>query len=77
MAKTLRLSDEAYEALASLKRPDETFTDLVQRLVAEHQARKDIRRSAGSWPMSREEERRLLKGIHAERDGSGDGRPFA
>ncbi len=32
--KTLTISDEAYEALASLKKERESFTDLIKRIAA-------------------------------------------
>ena len=35
MSKSIRLSDEAYERLASHKRDDETFSDVVLRLAGE------------------------------------------
>lgn len=35
MSKSIRLSEEAYERLASHKRPDETFSDVVLRLAGE------------------------------------------
>lgn len=33
MTKTISLSDESYEALASAKRPGESFTEVVRRLA--------------------------------------------
>ena len=35
MSKSIRLSEEAYERLASHKRDDETFSDVVLRLAGE------------------------------------------
>jgi len=32
--KTLTISEEAYEALASLKKEGESFTDLIKRIAA-------------------------------------------
>lgn len=33
MTKTISLSDEAYDALASVKRSDESFSDVARRLA--------------------------------------------
>lgn len=33
MTKTLSLADDAYEALALVKRPEESFSDLARRLA--------------------------------------------
>nr|MDO8082646.1 antitoxin VapB family protein [Candidatus Freyarchaeota archaeon] len=33
MTKTISLSDEAYELLKSIKRNDESFSDVIKRLV--------------------------------------------
>lgn len=33
MTKTISLSDEAYEALATAKRPGESFSDVARRLA--------------------------------------------
>jgi predicted CopG family antitoxin len=33
MTKTISLSDEAYELLKSIKRDDESFSDVIKRLV--------------------------------------------
>ncbi|RLI77381.1 hypothetical protein DRP05_10320 [Archaeoglobales archaeon] len=35
MTKTISLSDEAYNLLKSVKRKDESFSDVIKRLVGE------------------------------------------
>lgn len=35
-SRTIQVTDEAYELLASLKRDRESFTDVVRRLAGEH-----------------------------------------
>lgn len=47
MSKTIRLDDETHAELARLKREDETFDDLVSRLL--RQRRENIRDGAGLW----------------------------
>jgi predicted CopG family antitoxin len=39
VTKTVALSDEAYAALARLKKPGESFSDVVQNLVARQRPR--------------------------------------
>jgi predicted CopG family antitoxin len=75
MARTIGLSDDAYDALAALKQPGESFSDLAMRLATEHRRRRDIRESAGGWPMTDAEADRLIADIYADRDRSGEGRP--
>jgi predicted CopG family antitoxin len=57
--KTISLSDEAYEKLASLKREGESFTDVILRLCSKA-SRKPLASFAGSWVMSEEEENRIF-----------------
>lgn len=47
MSKTIRVDDETHAALAALKGDDETFDELLSRLVAER--REDVRAGAGLW----------------------------
>jgi predicted CopG family antitoxin len=60
--KTISLSDEAYEKLASLKRKGESFTDVILRLCSKT-PRKPLASFAGSWIMSEEEEKEIFRGV--------------
>lgn len=42
MTKTISLSDEAYELLKSIKRNDESFSDVIKRLVGKKGKLTDI-----------------------------------
>ena len=57
--KTISLSDEAYETLASLKRKGESFTDIILRICSKT-AKKPLTSFAGSWNMSDEEEEKIF-----------------
>mgnify|MGYP001068743729 CR=1 FL=1 len=57
--KTISLSSEAYETLASLKRKGESFTDIILRLCS-RTAKKPLTSFAGSWNMSDEEEKKIF-----------------
>jgi len=57
--KTISLSDEAYERLASLKRKGESFADVILRLCSKTPS-KPLASFAGSWVMSDEDERRIF-----------------
>lgn len=39
MSKTVALSEDAYDALARLKKPGQSFSDVVEELVAERRPR--------------------------------------
>ena len=47
MSKQIRVDEETFAALAARKREDETFDDLLSRLVRER--RESIRDGAGLW----------------------------
>lgn len=74
MSKTVALSDEAYAALARLKRPGESFSQLALRLATGKDQRR-ILDYAGTLKMSDKEADDLLKNIRKWRDESGRGRP--
>ena len=52
MAKNIAISDELYEILAQLKRKDESFTDVIKRLLPPKSMLSDI---AGSKTFTYEE----------------------
>lgn len=60
--KTISLSDEAYEKLASLKRNGESFTDVILRLCSKS-PRKPLSSFAASWTMSDEEEKKIFREV--------------
>lgn len=76
MTRTIGLADDAYEALAGLKRPNESFSDLVRRLIVDRRRKPSIMDSAGTWPMSPEEADRLMADLYAARERSDHGRPI-
>jgi predicted CopG family antitoxin len=47
MSKSIRVEEDTHAALAALKSEDETFDDLLSRLVRER--RETIRAGAGLW----------------------------
>ncbi len=50
--KTIRVSEEVYDRLKARKRDDESFTDLLERLVEEE---RDIYAGFGAWEEAAEE----------------------
>jgi predicted CopG family antitoxin len=50
MSKTIRVDDETHAELARLKGDDESFDDLISRLL--RQRRENIRDGAGLWSES-------------------------
>ncbi len=47
MSKTIRVDEDVHAALARLKREDESFSGLLDRLLAERRER--VREGAGLW----------------------------
>jgi len=62
--KTVRLSDEAYEKLVSLKRDGESFTDVILRICSKT-PRKHLASFFSSWTMSEEEEKKIFRRVSA------------
>ncbi|WP_128904059.1 DUF7557 family protein [Halorubrum amylolyticum] len=67
MSKSIRVDEDTHAALASLKSDDETFDDLLTRLIRER--REDIRAGAGLWSgtdapeRAREKRREMKRGV--------------
>jgi predicted CopG family antitoxin len=57
--KTISLSDEAYELLASMKKEGESFTQVILRLCSKA-TKKPLASFAGLWSMSDEEEKEIF-----------------
>lgn len=51
--KTITISLKAYEALFRIKRPDESFSDVILRLASKHRSLMDL---AGAWRNMSDEE---------------------
>ncbi|MFC6904412.1 DUF7557 family protein [Halalkalicoccus tibetensis] len=47
MSKSIRVDEETHAALAALKGDDETFDDVLSRLIRER--RESVREGAGLW----------------------------
>ena len=65
MTRVISLSDRAYEALKSLKKPGESFSDIVLEVTEEK--RKSILDFAGKWHGSHEEMNVIFKKVFADR----------
>jgi len=70
MSKTIRVDEDTHAALASLKGEDETFDDLLSRLIEDR--RESIQEGAGFWEGSdaadraREQREKIRGGIGPE-----------
>ena len=64
MARTITVSEEAYEALKRYKRSGESFSQAILRLVEEASRKESLLSLAGAWSdMSDSEEEELVKEI--------------
>ncbi len=67
MARTITVSEEAYQALRRLKREGESFSQLILRLVREAERRRRLTSLAGAWSdVGEEEARRMLEEARRE-----------
>lgn len=69
MTKTISLSDEAYERLAALKGPDDSFSDVALRL-AEAVEQDRILDLAGAWDLDEAEREEMKERVRQARDRS-------
>lgn len=69
MTKTISLADDAYEALASVKRKGESFSDVARRL-AKLDAKRVLFDRSFRLEMSDEEAEAMKRAIYEERDRS-------
>ena len=63
MARTITVSEEAFEALRRLKREGESYSQLILRLAGrEEERRRRLLSLAGAWrDLDKEEAKRLLR----------------
>jgi len=66
MSKTIRVDDDTHAALAALKGDDETFDELLSRLIRER--RETVQEGAGLWEGTDAEERAREKRAELKRD---------
>jgi len=59
--KTIKVSEEAYEILASHKRPEESFTEVIKRVLGGR--KKSIMDYWGAWEGTDEEFERIFREI--------------
>ena len=70
MSKSIRVDEETHAALASLKRDDETFDELLTRLIRER--RESVRSGAGLWEgtdaadRARAKRREMKRGVDSQ-----------
>lgn len=67
MTKNVSLADDAYDALAAVKRPGESFSDVTRRL-ARAEARRVLFDPSFKLDISEAEAKREIAAIYAERD---------
>ena len=61
--KTIRVSEDVYERLKARKREDESFTDLLERIVEDD---RDIYAGFGAWEDAAEEMRETHEKMNEE-----------
>ncbi len=66
MPKTIMVSDDVYEALKREKKPKESFSDVIRRLLQER--RPEISELAGKKTVTREEWLEVERAFRAQRE---------
>ena len=72
MTRQIAIGDDVYEGLATLRRPGESFTDLLRVMMVEERKRR-MMALAGSWKMSDDEAKRIFDPIYAFRKAKARG----
>lgn len=67
VTKTISLSDDAYEALVAVKRPEESFSDLARRLAQSEKRRAVFDPNLRS-PWTKGEAEAIIARIYAQRE---------
>ena len=67
MVKNIAIMDSVYEDLAKRKRPNESFSGELKRLLA---VKGDIADFAGAWMISAQEVRTMKETIHRVKEAS-------
>ena len=67
MVKTLTIREDVYNKLIALKAPDESFSDLFERLVERQGSLATLRSLRGSLQFRAEEKKSFLHDIQAKR----------
>jgi len=67
MTKVISLSDNAYAELAALKKPGDSFSDVVGR-IAKSEKKRNILDFFGKWPGSKSELNKISSELKKERE---------
>jgi len=66
MTKVISISDDVYESLKNLKKPEESFSIVIRELVNKRKNKKGLLSLAGSWK-NNEEIIKIMKKVIEER----------
>jgi len=66
MVRPVSLSNQAYDLLSSMKKEDESFSDVVLRLSLKHK-KSNLMKFFGKWPGDRNDLDRIKKMINDDR----------
>lgn len=69
MTRMVALADETYETLEAVKKPEQSFSELIRELAEERRSR-ELRALVGSWKMSDAEYSEFMNGVYARRAAS-------
>lgn len=67
MVKTITIRNEVYRKLVEIKRKDESFSQLLDRLLERQDSRQVLTRLRGSGELTEEEKKQILDEIREKR----------